>query len=399
MSWPQHRAGITDPDYYRDIADLTERDLRAGFAHHHLLRTIAPHCETNEQAAQFTEWADALDGQWGNHDDSHWRTMWVDLLVTTELWNTQPDRARVIAGQLVQARATGELAADSLLWRNWHQAREITGHGHDMTTGSAPDGHRPQPGLQLESAVTTDTTVQPTPGDVTAPDRRSAVDRTLGAPRDATGLISVHEVDQVIAMTDDVLLAEEYATRAGQRAMLLPPEHRDDAVHDPGPHQARWTAVQQLLTRQVQDLAAAHTHTAEGFTGDPASDSERIEDLERLQAALRSARADALGTGASPESVTNAYLRGTHGMYGRDDRGDRSDAPSATPARLHDLRAPDRTATEIVDAESDPSGGTGIAEAVDAALVDGQDVRWSPTTASVTGPEPVTRAGADPEQS
>lgn len=375
MSWPDTRAGITDPDHYTEIPDPQVRELFAAFAHQHLLREIAPYGETDTQTFQFEQSAEQLDTDWAQHQDPRLRRIWAELKSAVDLWETHPEHARRIAEQLGHARARGDLAPDSELWLTRRHARELTGHAHDLPTRSDQDAARSRP--IADRAVLRENSREH------GPDQRTAVEKTLGAPRTPAGTLSLDSVDAAITATDELLLAEEYLARADQRAQLLPPQFRETTVLDADTRAAMGPAVQARLLWQIQDLAGEHTRTAETFTGNPATDRAIIERLDRLHAALVSARADAIDAGVPQDIAYRAYQRG------RDTPTTPPIQPADPPPEQLDTPQPDtaldppsnRTRQEAapgssVDAPTEGPGAV-IDEAVTAALTREHGTDWS----------------------
>ncbi|MGF6885958.1 hypothetical protein ABIA39_007529 [Nocardia sp. GAS34] len=306
MNWPRTRPGITDPEHYRHIAEQTVRELRAGFAHHHLLHKTARFGETAEQTAQYKNWATELDTQWSQHPHQRLRQMWADLHPVVELWERHPELARQIADQLARACTAGDLSPDSDLWNTWEQARELTGHSHPAPTGSEQDGYRHYPQPDLEPAATRTTDRAALPG----PDRRSAVDKTLGAPRTPAPLLNPDQVADVISSTTDVLTVETFTARADERELLLPPVLRGYPTVESS---SRVDDLQARLLQQIQNLAAEHAHEADGFTGVQAEEQRRIDRLDRIGSALSQARADAIEAGVTQQDTDRAYRTGRDG--------------------------------------------------------------------------------------
>ncbi|WP_067891630.1 hypothetical protein [Nocardia vaccinii] len=374
MSWPDTRAGITDPDHYTDIPDPQVRELFAAFAHQHLLREIAPYGETETQTLEFEQSAEHLALEWAQHQDPRLRRMWTELKDAVELWDTHPEHARGIAEQLGRARERRDLAPNSELWLTRRHARELTGHAHDLTTRSDQDAARFRP--PTDRATTRDSSLEH------GPDQRTAVAKTLGAPRTPSSMISLDSVDAAITATDELLLAEEYLARAEQRAQLLPPQLRETTVLDPETRAAMGSAVQARLLWQIQDLAGEHTRTAETFTGDPAADQATIERLDQLHAALLSARADAIDAGVPQDIAYRAYQRGRDtptspplqpvgwpsGQLDTPQRGTTVDPPLSRTRQV-------AASGSSVDAPTEGSGAV-IDEAVAAALTDEHGTDW-----------------------
>lgn len=394
MSWPDARAGITDPDHYTDIADPAVRELFAAFAHQHLLRQVAPYGENSRQTAQFEQSAEQLDTEWSQHQDPRLRRMWADLKHSVGLWETDPDHARGIAEQLGRAHSRGDLAPDSELLLTGRHARELTGHAHELSARSDQDAARSRPQLTAGRAAVLEGSREE------GPDHRTAVDKTLGAPRTPNSAVSWASVDAAITATDELLLAEEYLSRAEQRAFLLPPELRETAFLDPDTRAAMGPAVQARLLWQIQDLAAEHTRTAETFSGDPVADQVTIERLDQLQTALLSARSDAIDAGIPQDITYRAYQRGRDSPTSQPHPADHPPGNLDGPQQHIALEtASDRTQQPAAAASSVPAPVAGpgavIDEAVAAALTSDHETHWNPPTQHQQQPAESAELGAE----
>lgn len=305
--------GFTNPDYYRDAASHTERQLRADFARYYQLREIAPSAATAEARAEFNSRADELAIRWAHHESEHWRGTWAGLQRVVAGWRTQPEIARRNYDQIARARATGEVTIDDDIWRTLQQARLITGHGTGAITGSNQDAARRYPYLQPDMGATP----APPPRAQTV-DRRTAVERTLGAPRNpAVALPSLAQVDAVIADTDALLETEETTADLDDgreaRKMLLPRTVREARISADYSHTETWERRHVEALREVQDLAAEHSNVADQLDG--TDDQARIAHLDRLRAGLSAARRDALAIGLTDDQVQTAYVAGRDGTY------------------------------------------------------------------------------------
>ncbi|MBY8858622.1 hypothetical protein K7711_19240 [Nocardia sp. CA2R105] len=394
MSWPDTRAGITDPDHYTDIDDPAVRELFAAFAHQHLLKQVAPYGETGRQTDQFEQTAEQLDTEWAQHRDPRLRRMWADLKDSVDLWETDPDHARGIAEQLGRAHMRGDLAPDSELWLTGRHARQLTGHAHELPARSDQDAARSRPEPITDRASLRDGSREE------VPDHRTAVDKTLGAPRTTSSAISLASVDAAITATDEMLLAEEYLSRAEQRALLLPPQLRETTLLDPDTRTALGPEVQARLLWQIQDLAAEHTRTAETFTGDTVADQATIERLDRLQVALRSARADAIDAGVPHDITYRAYQRGRDNSSLQSQPADRPPGNLDPPQRHTTVEtSPDRSGQATASASSigelTASPGTVIDDAVDAALTGNRGTDWHSPTQHEQQPAEQAELGAE----
>jgi hypothetical protein len=403
--------GFTNPDYYTDAASHTERQLRADFARYYQLREIAPSAITVEARAEFNSRADELAIRWARHESEHWRGTWAGLQRVVAGWRTQPEIARRNFDQIARARATGEVVIDDDIWRTLQQARLITGHGPASITGSGQDAARRYPYLQPDMGASA------APQAVQEIDRRTAVERTLGAPRNPTAASpSLAQVDAVIADTDALLDAEEAEADLDDgreaRKMLLPSSIREAPVSADYSHTETWERRHVEALREVQDLAAEHTTVADGLNG--IDDQARIARLDRLRAALSAARRDALAIGLNDNQIQTAYTTGRDGTYWATQPSDPqlgriaqllehrdlarataesyrvqlTRAPAAQrglPAATADAAVPVTHGSSVEAAALDLGAGTGeaITTAVDAALPDtGNGIReWtSPPT-------------------
>ncbi|WP_280378154.1 hypothetical protein [Nocardia wallacei] len=404
MSWPEHRLGLTDPQYYHDAADSTEQQLRADFAHHCYLLDLLPYAENDAQAGEFQQWADELATRWGRHDNPRWRHLWSEAHTAKTTWDADPATARTTYRAIERARATGETAVDDTTWRTLRQAREITGRDHTTpVAGSAQDAHhRPAPAPSATAATR----------DIV--DRRTAVQKTLGAPPGTTpdrDWSVLDRVDAVLAATDETLADEETAALIEQRSHLLPREVLDAPIIWDYSTDALWDTRQALLLRQLQDLTAEHATVVDSFTDtgpaatlhtDLDADQARIDRLEQLQTALSAARVDALRAGVPHDEVDHAYLLGRDGIHWSVEPGshrlgriaqltEQRDAARAEAdtlqTRVTELqRRLDPTSTPRAEPEipsaADPSppdiatDGAGISTAIDTALPDRGRTDW-----------------------
>lgn len=404
MSGGEESLGYANPDYYTDATSSIERRLRADFATYHQLREIAPFGLTSADTAEMTSRADDLAARWTRHHSPHWRRMWQTLQSAVIGWEVRPDRARRNFDQIARARDAGDIAIDDDLWRSLRQARAITGHSA-IPAGSQHDTHRHYPTLFA------DTTPAPAESATPRPDARTAVERTLGAPR-ATGasLATLEQVDAIIAATDAALDAEERRgdldTGRDTRAALLPRAIREAPITYNYAELERWDLRQAALLREIQDLACEHSDIADHFDG--TDDQTRIARLEALQRGLTAARRDALRAGIADADIERAYVLGRDGLYwsnepshprlGRiaqlTEERDRARAQAAQYRRRSDRVATTRTADRTpgagreVTARSDTTpeageqasgaGGGSITDAIDAVLADTGTDAWNP---------------------
>lgn len=347
MSWPDPRHGTTEPAYYRDAATSAEAELRADFTRYYQLREIAPHGETPAQQREFTAQADALAARWGRHESPEHRTLWAQLQAAVAGWEARPESTRAAFDRITQAKADGDLGVDPVVWRNLHQAAEITGHIEPVVSGSEQDGARWRPPDRSRGQEA---------------DRASLLDRALGGR--APGPASLAEVDAIIAETDQLLDAEE-------------------AVGDLDTGRDERAARQNAALRQLQDSTAEHTRLAEAWPGSPEQDQAHIARLESLLDAARAARIAAAVAGVPAADIEAVYHAGRDGSYWHQQPGNPQapstpdGGPAATAYQGLDLPPP---LGQIVPAEpSTAAGGAEIDEAIGAALPEAGVGEWSPT--------------------
>ncbi|MCU1644025.1 MAG: hypothetical protein JWN03_4300 [Nocardia sp.] len=420
MTWIAEPIGYANPDYYRDAANSTERQLRADFAKYYQLREIAPFGLTAADTAELNAHADTLAARWGRHESPHFRRTWESLQSAVMGWEARPDLARRNFDQLARARSAGELAIDEDLWRSLQQARAITGHGHDTTTAVGSNaGHRfpnlypPEPSLS--------------PPAEQGPDLRTSVERTLGAPRDirsATPQFTLEQIDATIAATEEVLDAErqrgDLDTGHDARTALLPRVIRDAPISYNYGESAAWELRQAALLREIQDLSCEHSTVAEAFDGH--DDQARILRLEALRDGAAAARRDALRAGVHAADIDRAYLLGRDGIYWSTEPShprlgriaqltEERDRALSTASRnniadsgVHQGPGPHLELTSAIENGSETTrpnrfdtdvaatDGTRIVEAIDAVLADIDDSTW---TAPVDPPQPSTPASIE----
>ncbi|MFI7194431.1 hypothetical protein [Nocardia nova] len=405
--------GFTNPDYYRDAASQTERQLRADFARYYQLREIAPSAISAEARAEFNARADEVAIRWARHESEHWRGTWAGLQRVVAGWRTQPEIARRNFDQIARARASGEVAIDDDIWRTLQQARLITGHGPGTITGSGQDAARRYPYLQPDMGATPVPALQ-----AQEVDRRTAVERTLGAPRNpAIALPSLAKVDAIIADTDALLETEEAAADLDDgrdaRKMLLPRAVREAPISADYSETETWQRRHAEALREVQDLAAEHSTVADGLNG--IDDQARIARLDRLRAGLSAARRDALAIGLTDDQVHTAYTTGRDGTYWATQPSDphlgrlaqllehRDTARAAADSYRTQLTGtiaaqPDPsltttdTAMPVTHSTSDVRTGAAISSAVDTALPNPQSGEWAPAASEAAAKESVAQA-------
>lgn len=405
MSWLAEPIGFANPDYYTDATSSTEKQLRAEFAQYYQLREIAPFGRTDADTVEMNSRANDLAMRWGHHETARWRTMWESLQAAVMGWESRPELARRNFDHLARARTTGDLAVDDELWRSLQQARAITGHGHDARAESGLDAQHRYPNVAPEAFLSAALSVP------AEPDRRTAVERTLGAPRSVgSDTVTLERIDAVIAETDAALNAEERAgdrdTGREARQALLPRAIRDAPItYDYGESEA-WDLRQASLLREIQDLACQHSTIADSFDGH--DDQHRITRLETLRTAVTAARRAALRAGVAPADVDRAYTLGRDGLYwsnepshprlGRiaqltEDRDQARTQAATYQSRLASLAVGygsviSSGATDSAElTTASPGRGTEIADAIDAVLADNQVGDW--TTRSDSPPTEV----------
>ncbi|MGW0052618.1 hypothetical protein [Nocardia nova] len=408
--------GFTNPDYYRDAASHTERQLRADFARYYQLREIAPSAATAEARAEFNARADELAIRWARHESELWRGTWAGLQRVVAGWRTQPEIARRNYDQIARARATGEVTIDDDIWRTLQQARLITGHGTAIITGSDQDAARRYPYLQPDMGAT-----PAPPPRAPGVDRRTAVERTLGAPRNPAGALpSLAQVDAVIADTDALLETEETTADLDDgreaRKMLLPRAVREARISADYSHTETWERRHVEALREVQDLAAEHSTVADHLDG--TDDQARITRLDRLRAGLSAARRDALALGLTDDQVQTAYTVGRDGTYWATQPSDpqlgriaqllehrdtaraaadtyRTQLARTAAAQPHAAVTTTETAIPVAHSTSDVGAGAAINSAVDTALPDPQSGEWAPAASEPITNEVTSQAGRE----
>lgn len=407
MTWIADPIGYANPDYYLDAADRLEQELRADFAKYYQLREIAPFGLTPADTAEMNAHADSLAERWGAHESPQCRSTWESLQAAVLGWQVRPELARRTFDQLARARDTGELGVDESQWRTLQQARAVTGHGLGTATDASSTVDRRFPNLSAPELSTAPRALAAQPQD-----RRTAVQRTLGAPRDiaaATTDLTLEQIDRVIASTEEALDAEERRgdldTGRDARHALLPRAIRDAPVSYNYAESAAWELRQAALLREIQDLSCEHRTVAEGFDG--YDDQLRIMRLEALRAGVAAARRDALRAGVDSADIDRAYLLGRDGIYwstepahprlGRiaqltDERDRALSAAASTTTDSDPHQRPDahhgasllaesgseRALLSGANADELAAGGARIVAAIDAVFAAAEEGIWAP---------------------
>ncbi|WP_280443408.1 hypothetical protein [Nocardia brasiliensis] len=346
MSWLDRPSGLSDPAHYTDAADGTERLLRADAARHFNLLEFAPYGETTEQTKQFKAQAAQLATKWGRHESVALRTIWQQLQNAITQFDVAPEQARRQFQQLHSAAGTGE--GNSLLWRSWRQAAELTGHFEPGITGSEQDSARWQP-------------VERPPDLHTVP---TALERALGA---TTALLGNDDVDAIISGQN---VTASHGTSARAEHLIVVPTQRQ--------------ALQTL-----QDLYAEHTRTAESHSAFTEYSLAKVDELEGILANARQARVAAAHAGAPVEVIRAVQQAGIGGAYWHEGPGDpRRHAAEQSPnvhaiasdAHAETGNAPDRDLgppdPSLIEAGR-PGGGAEIDEALQAAVAESEHADWS----------------------
>ncbi|RDI43568.1 hypothetical protein [Nocardia mexicana] len=308
--------GYANPDFYPDH-DSRVRQLRADFAKYYQLQEIAPHALDEDTRTQYLAHAEGLAMRWGRHEQERFRRMWQARQAGVMGWQSGPQRARRIFDELARSREAGELPVDDELWDALVDARHVTGHGDGVVLASAQDADHRYPNL-LPDTYTAATRDRPLAAllNPPEPDPRTAVERSLGAPRTGVSAATEKETDRVIAATDAALEAEEQAadldTGYETRRMLLPREIRDAPITYRYTDTATWETRHAQLLRQVQDLAAEHANNTFDHHD---SDHAVIHRLETLRQATSDAGRAALRAGIVYDDVERAYQAGRDGIY------------------------------------------------------------------------------------
>ncbi|WP_280335683.1 hypothetical protein [Nocardia wallacei] len=422
MNLAETPVGYANPDYYTD-AETTVRQLRADFARYYWLHEIAPHAIDELTRSEYQTRAEELAMRWGRHEDRRFRRMWESRQAAVMGWESRPDLARRNFDQLADSRRTGGLPVDDELWDALVDARRVTGHGDGAVLGSAQDADHRYPHLLPEAYTAARAGALTTLLDPEDIDPRTAVQRTLGAPRHATALATREQIDAAIAATEEALDAEERTgdldTGYEARHMLLPRHVREAPVTYRYSDTAAWESRHIRLLRQVQDLAAEHAGVA--FDGNRDADQARIARLETLRQAISDAGRDAIRAGVRYDDVERAYRLGRDGIYW-------STEPShprlgrlaqLTEQRDHALTEAATLRAHLTNHATDPgpetatraalpagadltsqttTAGTGIADAVHAALPAGGDTDSAtppPSSQPVGDPSPEPAAEHD----
>ncbi|MEU6559278.1 hypothetical protein [Nocardia nova] len=402
MTALDEHVGFTDPDYWHDSPTHTERQLRADFARSWQLREIASFAATAESRDEFRSRASELAMRWGNHESEHWRGTWEGLQRMAAGWQTRPELARRNFNEIARGRARGDVAIDDDVWRSMQQARQITGHGTGAIGGSEQDAARRHPYLLPDLGAS-----PPAADDHV--DRRTPVQRTLGAPRNFTTAPSLEQVDSVIAATDALLDAEEAASDLDDgreaRKLLLPRAVREAPVSHDYSQTDTWDRRHIESLREIQDLAAEHSNLADHLDGST-DDQARINRLDRLRSALTAARRDGLASGLTDTQVQHAYTTGRDGTYWSTQPSDprlgriaqltehrdyaraaaetRTTPPATEPAPSPTAMVADTGTIDTTPVETPDAGvGGGIAtdNAVTIALAGDQPGVWEPSPA------------------
>ncbi|WP_433574895.1 hypothetical protein [Nocardia brasiliensis] len=357
MSWLDRATGLSDPAHYTDAADGTERLLRADAARHYNLLEFAPYGETAQQTQQFKAEAAQLATKWGRHESVALRTIWQQLQNAITQFDVTPEQARRQFQQLHSAAGTGE--GNSMLWRSWRQAAELTGHFEPGITGSEQDSARWQP-------------VDKSPDPHAAP---TALERALGA---TSTLLGNDDVDAIIS-GQNVTASHDTSARAEHLAAV---------------------PTQRQALQRLQNLYAEHTRTAESHSAFTEYSLAKVDELEGILANARQARAAAAHAGAPVEVIRAVQQAGTGGAYWHERPGDpRRHAAEQAPnlhviagdahietgiAPDHDLGPP---APTLIDAGR-PGGGTEIDEALHAAVAASEHADWPPLERYHADPAP-----------
>ncbi|WP_280465362.1 hypothetical protein [Nocardia brasiliensis] len=337
MSWLENPTGLNDPAYYVDAPDHTERRLRADAARHFYLLTVAPFGETTAQTQQFKAQAAQLATTWGRHESIALRTIWQNLQNAITHFGVAPEQARQQFAQLQRGIEHGE--TNTVLWRNWRQAAELTGHYEPGITGSDQDSARWQRVDRSAAAAT----------DLRRPATPTVLDRALGA---TSAPVSNQELPAIINGTATPLV-------------------------DPIP-------TQRQALEALQNLYAEHTRTVESHSEYTEYGLAKIDQLEAILATARQARVAAAQAGAPAEVITAVQRAGVQGTYWHERPGDprRHPGPEQTPAspreNAHEWPiapgpgpdSPDPPATTLA------SGGAEIGEAVQAAVAEHEHADW-----------------------
>lgn len=331
-------------------ATARESALRRDYARFHNLRSIAPHAETPAQARELLTQATTLADRWTSNPDHAARALWRELDAAVGAWIARPETTARAFRRLSQARNAGDLPVDDRSWRTLRQAAELTGHLTTPIVGSNQDSAHWSPTLPVGGC------------------RRGGgrlLDRALGGR--AAELVSLDEVDAVIAETDRLLAVEELCgdrdTETGDPAFLLPPPLRPASAAASNDAEARRTNA--LIT--LQNLTAEHARLAGEWDGPPEAVDTLVARLESLLDAIRAARHAAAAAGVPAADIEAAYRAGSDGQYRH---------PPLHPAdtgRDPDAAFEDKTSTGQLEAHHPVSAASDEASGSRAALI-GTDI-------------------------
>lgn len=338
-------------------ATATESALRRDYARFHNLRTIAPHADTSAQARELLTQATTLADRWTSDPDHAARALWLELDAAVGAWNARPETTARAFRRLSQARNAGDLPVDDRSWRTLRQAAELTGHFTTTIVGSNQDSARWTPALAVG---------QPRNG------RGSLLDRALGGR--AAKLVTLDEVDAVIADTDRLLAIEEACgdrdTGTDKPTLLLPPPLRPASAAAADDAEAR--RINALIT--LQNLTAEHARLAGEWDGPPEEVDNLVARLESLLEAIRTARRAATAAGVPAAEIQAAHRAGSDGRYWH------PPAPSthADPWRetdatfQHEITTSDVPARQSADVAGVDAASSDAATGADARVADGR---------------------------
>ncbi|MBF6397827.1 hypothetical protein IU438_18725 [Nocardia cyriacigeorgica] len=339
-------------------ATASESALRRDYARFHNLRTIAAHADTPAQARELLAQATTLADRWTSDPDHNARALWRELDAAVGAWNARPETTARAFRRLSQARNTGDLPVDDRSWRTLRQAAELTGHLTTTIVGSNQDSARWTPALAVGQRRN---------------GRGSLLDRALGGR--AANLVTLDEVDAVIANTDRLLAIEEACgdrdTGTDDHTSLLPPQLRP-APPSTAAADADARRINALIT--LQNLTAEHARLAGEWDGPPEAVDTLVARLESLQEAIRTTRRAATAAGVPAAEIEAAHRAGSDGRYWQppvpSTHADPGRGPDAT--FQHETTTPDVPARQSADVAGVDGASSDAATGADARVADGR---------------------------
>ncbi|KZM70431.1 hypothetical protein [Nocardia terpenica] len=373
MSWPEERSGLTDPAWYTDTPDPTERELRADFAQYHYLTQSARslHRSANylnqtadaEKAHEFDRLAGQLVSKWTGHEQQHYRWMWTDSERAVGAWARDPNDTRAAFAEAERRRAAGDPQMPEDQWRTVQHARQLTGHATTEIAATERSQRLLEADLDVIARRAADAERMPQAGP--SQDGRSAVWRTLGGPHNPVAGEPMAEANAA-AVVDGVIVPVHAAPQTQtppEPHVLVPTQHTPDILDRPDAAATARDLLHVELLSKVQELAAYHSDRTTGFADpgvDPDADRELIEELAGVDSELRNARAEAVRAGVAPEVVDRATAHGYQGVSWATEPADPRLGRITQPDQHPDLHYPGDQPRSVEPSES-PRAATGIA--------------------------------------